>query len=487
MKEQKKISLTARIDLFLEKSKKACIPLSELYYGVRYGTIPWDLCAGIGIALIAVLFFRIDVLFFRKFELLKLYPIKPKLYATYAFIVATAGFWLWALVQTGRRRILLQQLADAFNCAGLKNRLGKLPSFISDRPIDPYTRKLRLSRAKLALDDFKNAKPALESALQIYIDDVKEQREYGTVEFTYSHHPMPSLVEMKSVNNITRNEFMIGGTRARQIKANLEDIPHLLVAGQTNGGKSTFLRQFITSLYLNNKDYEFTLVDLKGGLEFQIFENLERVSVVANLTDAANKLKVFKQILEDRMKILKLNKCKDIAQYLKLSESKRQSVDGAKATNLSRRLIVIDEAADIFLAGRDAAHGDIQNARRVLVEIARKGRAVGIHIVIATQRPDVRSIDSQVKANLPGILCFQMPNDTSSITVLGNGRATDLPAIPGRAIWKSGATQLEVQTPLLTPEIAEAILLPFRKSDQNEKVQARKIESKPKKSEVMFE
>lgn len=480
-------NLTVQADVILARLRSVVAPFAELYYGITSRTLPWDICCAVGAGASAVLLLHFDVFLFRRFGVLKLYPVKPFLYWTYATMIVTSGFWMWAILQTGRRRVLLRHLTEAFNCSGLRNRLGKLPNFIFDRPMDTYTRKLKLSNARLSIDDFKKAKPSLESALQIYVDDIKEQRENGTVEIMYSHFPMPLVCTLKNIQEIGVNKFVIGNTRAQQIKANIEDVPHIMVAGQTSSGKSTFLRQFITSLYLNNKSHEFTLIDLKGGLEFQLFENLDRVSVVANLTDAANKLKIFSQLLEDRMKMLKVNKCKDISQFLKLPKEKRAPLESGKFINLSRRMIVIDEAADIFLAGNHAATGDIQNARRILIEIARKGRAVGLHMVIATQRPDAKSIDSQVKANLPGILCFQMPNDASSMTVLGTGRATDLPPIPGRAIWKSGADQLEVQTPLLSPEEAEELLKNYRKTDPKDNIKPQKVTPSPEVSESFFE
>ena len=68
-----------------------------------------------------------------------------------------------------------------------------------------------------------------------------------------------------------------------------------MVAGQTGGGKSTFLRGLITTLYLNNPDFEFTLIDLKGGLEFQTFENLRRVESHPEREQAITALKASKR------------------------------------------------------------------------------------------------------------------------------------------------------------------------------------------------
>jgi S-DNA-T family DNA segregation ATPase FtsK/SpoIIIE len=238
-----------------------------------------------------------------------------------------------------------------------------------------------------------------------------------------------------------------------------------LVAGQTGGGKSTFLRQMITTLYLKNEKIDFILIDLKGGLEFQLFENLERVRVVPSVASAINDLKRVEKMMNDRMGILKENKVKDIDALANKKPGTNEQA--TKPKFLNRLLLVVDEATEMFLAGAHASATEIQKARRIMSQVARQGRAVGVHLVIATQRPDVRALDPQIKANLTGVLCFPMSNDASSMTVLGNGRATDLPVIPGRALWKSGLEMTEVQTPFLTIETAEALLAPLRKPDDS--------------------
>ena len=231
---------------------------------------------------------------------------------------------------------------------------------------------------------------------------------------------------------------------------------------RTDGrGKSTFLRQFTTTLYLNDDNIHFTFIDLKAGLESQFFENLKRVDVYHDISMANYFLIRLSKTLQYRMSLLKANKCKDVLEYYKLPDEKKVLVpvpDSEVQPGLSRHVIIVDEAAELFLAGGDNKASDVQDAKRVLSQVARQGRSIGVHLVIATQRPDGRALDPQIKANLTGTLCFQMVNDTSSILVLGNGRATDLPSIPGRAIWKSGMEMVEVQTPYLDPQETEELL-----------------------------
>lgn len=198
---------------------------------------------------------------------------------------------------------------------------------------------------------------------------------------------------------------------------------------------------------------KFTIIDLKGTVESQFFEGRERIGVPDTMDNALYALDSLSQTIDYRLKLLKANGCKDALDYFRKSRKERHLLkppSNRVEVGLNRHLVVVDEAAEMFLAGEGRSTSSIQKARSVLSRIARQGRAIGIHLIVATQRPDARALDTQIKANLTGVLCFPMANDASSILVLGNGRATDLPSVPGRAIWKMGRDMVEVQTPLLT-------------------------------------
>lgn len=236
-------------------------------------------------------------------------------------------------------------------------------------------------------------------------------------------------------------------------------MPHLLIAGQTGGGKSSFLRQFITTHLLNCKNSQFILIDLKEGLESHLFEGIPDVAVYENVESACKRLGEYSGELPRRLNAIKEANCLDFDSFCA-----RPGHD--PETDPKREFIVVDEAAELFLSSDRTKVSEAQQARRVLSDIARRGRAAGVHLIISTQRPDSRSLDPQVKANLPGVLCFQMANDASSIAVLGNGRGTELPPYPGRGIWKVGAEMLELQTPFLSHDAAVSLLAPLKKSSQ---------------------
>ena len=440
-----------QLETFIRVLSTLSLPVRELYHGFHTRTVPIA-CTVAAIAVSVVLAARFDHFLLSKTRFRELYPYYPWLYRAYYFALVTGGYWLWAWKQAALKIRLTQRLKELFQNSGLISRTGRMPSFISDFPVDNVTRKLRITHAGFPKAKFEEAKAQLEAGLQVYIDDIKEKRETGVIEVSYSHFPMPALVSFQRKESSMSYNFSVGSTRSEEKQANLRDVPHLLIAGQTGGGKSTFLRQLITHLYIHNPSLHFLLIDLKGGLEFSLFENRKRITVVPHVRAATMELKKIDTLLERRFALLRENKCKDIDAYFRLENKNGNKV------NLDRHVLVIDEAAEMFLAGHHAKSEEIQNARRVLSRVARQGRAVGIHLVVATQRPDSKSLDPQVKANLTGVVCFQMMNDASSIAVLGNGRATDLPAVPGRAIWKNGIEMVEVQTPFLSTEQAEELL-----------------------------
>lgn len=421
-------------------------PMSEVCGSIKAGSFPWLPVLVVASTLQLLHLLKIDSrIAIQHSTLTKTFFENRMCIVLFAII----PFYVWGLLQVLSKQRLSRRLTEIFQASGLKNNLGYLPNFIFDKPIDDTTRKLRVSRAILPIESFEKAKSALEGGLQIFIDEFRENRTTGTVDITYAHQPMVENFPFPSVTDLRPSSFYVGSTRAKTTTANLNQVPHLLVAGQTGGGKSTFLRQFITSIFLREKGCSLTLIDLKGGLEFQIFENLPRVTVTPDIRVAILEIAKLSEVIERRMALLRANKCKDLIEYSRGEKSQ---------SPIYRHIVVVDEAAEMFLAGHHASAKDVQLARRVLSQIARQGRSIGIHLVVATQRPDSRALDPQIKANLTGVLCFQMVNDISSITVLGTGRATDLPPVPGRGIWKCGAETIEVQTPFLNANEAEELL-----------------------------
>ena len=435
----------------------------ELYVGIKNRRLPWPACAIAAIVMACFILFRVDIRLWQWLMLYRFYPQRTIPHTIYVTFLCLNGFWIWGLYRVYAKRLLSLRLSEVFTDAGLKTKTGRLPKFISDFGVDDQTRKLLLNPVGLPWAEFERAKPYLEAGLQIFIDEITSNRSYGTLQILYSHKEIPRTAKMPEVSSIRRLEFILGNTRTGLLTSSLREVPHLLIAGFTNAGKSTFLRQFITSLYLNDSKIEFELIDLKRGLEFQLFENLPRIKVNDTVKDAIRSLFDAQTELGQRLELLKANRCENLDAFQAIPEDKR-NYDCAwpKGRMLHRKVIVIDEAAEIFLAGAMIGGKEVQATRRLASQIAALGRAAGIHLVIATQRPDRNAVDPLTKTNLQGRICFQMADNASSMTILDCGRATDLPTIRGRAIWKNGMDLVEVQTPLMTKEEVDTLLTPLR-------------------------
>lgn len=429
-------------------------PLIEIVYGIRKDTILYWPCITWGFLFDFLILTHLDQRIFKFLKIGFLYPTHPISYSIYAFVGATFGFWVWGAIQTRKKNNMIQRLTNVFQESGLKSPMGRLPSFIFDVPVDEFVRRLRITNAFMPKEKFIEAKSKLESGLQVLIDEITENKAYGTIDLLYSHYEISKMIELKDFMPKSPHQFLIGQTRAKAIFSSLLDTPHLLIGGQTGGGKSTFLRQLIATLYYNNHNYDFTLIDMKGGLEFQLFEKRDRISVVSSTKAAHEKFSEFTEILNDRFELLKTNECKDIDEFNKKPIDKIKLPEGAnpKTFSLNRQVIVIDEAAELFLASGKSNISHVQDITRKAIRLAAQGRAVGIHLIIATQKPDSNAISTQIKANLTGIVSFPMATHGASMSILGNGRAKELPAIPGRAIWRSGLDQIEVQTPFVSPD-----------------------------------
>lgn len=413
----------------------------ELYWGVTRGTLPFLPCSLFGAAASLAVLYHWDYWLLQRVGIEWLYPAVLWNSVKYRVAMLFSGCLGWAFYRALKRIGDQNRARQVFESAGLKSRTGQIPKLLSRESIGNGTQRLRISRAGLSKQDFEKAKGHMESAMGVFFNSIEEDRVRGTVDITYSGSPIPTRVELAAsdIGHLREGEFFFGAAHAGLKKISLSNCPHLLVAGETGSGKSTFLQQFIVSLYRQNPQMQFTLIDLKGGLEFCPFVNQPGIFVVTDREEAGRRLGDFPEMMRKRIQLLR-------------SVSAR-SVEGLNNLKvMPRHIVIVDEVAEMFLSSKDGA------AKSVLSQIARQGRALGIHVVMATQRPDNRSLDPQIKANLAGILCFKMLNDASSITVLGNGQATDLPSIRGRALWKFGPQITELQAPYLNEDLAKELL-----------------------------
>lgn len=417
-------------------------PLYEIYIGAKTGALPTTLLWGVGILMSGVLMFYLDHRFLALFGRRSIGPghVRDVMAVTSVFW----GFLLWGYYRLGARMRRIQKLDRTFFNAHIETRLKEGPEFIYDLPVDESTRRLRLKGRGIPVSTYIGAKKTIESELNIFIAKIENpENNRELVDIIYSIYEIPGFWSLDSLVGYRDFTFPVGKSHRGEVRASLRLIPHYLIAGETGGGKSSFIRMMLTILLSNNAELEVYFLDFKEGMENQVFQGFDNIRLIDNTQDAAAKMIEIKQILESRMKTFKAAKARSIEAY-----NAGQDRHDAKE---KRIIVVVDEISELMPTLGGKHNSTLNEISSVINRIARMGRAVGINLVIGTQKPDAKNLDPTVKANLSGIVCFPVPHFSQSTVILGNNRATELNAeIPGRAIWKNGSNFTEVQTPFLT-------------------------------------
>jgi hypothetical protein len=303
----------------------------------------------------------------------------------------------------------------------------------------------------------------LGAALHLHDDKHRFRMRAGTAEIpdlvTYEEfyrHPAPD------------GELVVGIGMSRwgAVWADLVTLPHLLIGGTTQFGKSNQLGQMLTRLVLSYgpEHLKLALVDFKR-VELSAFEGLPHVTppdgqaasiAVAKDIDAyLELLKVLSESLDERR--LRF----DVARVKNIQEWNRRTDLGGR---LPYVLLVIDELAEVSIeeAPNPEEKRQRQEALALLARMARLGRAFGFHIIAATQRPAVETVPGPIKSQLLARICFKVASGTESRVVLGedNSAGAELPAHRGRGIWQ-WSLPVVFQGPLLAD--AERLLADLKR------------------------
>jgi DNA segregation ATPase FtsK/SpoIIIE-like protein len=243
--------------------------------------------------------------------------------------------------------------------------------------------------------------------------------------------------------------FIVGVTENNAlIKGNLVDMPHYLVAGSTNTGKSVHLNQMLCQLISRNtpETLQMLMIDLKGGSEFTFYENLPHLwrPIITRPENVVEALEAYYAEMERRSELFTSHGVKTIEGYN----------DKFKDAQLPYILLVFDELA-LLITDRDRKM--VGRAEDLLSAILARSRSSGGHSVLCTQNARTDIVKPFIKINCSTRICFSVPGMHDSIAILDRGDAAGLePA--GRAIYSSGPRLTELQSPYITDkQIADIV------------------------------
>lgn len=274
----------------------------------------------------------------------------------------------------------------------------------------------------------------------------------------------PETVSMKSVlmsekfqNSKYALPFAMGKTISNETYvADLAKMPHLLMAGATGQGKSVGLNAIITSLLYckHPSELKFVMVDPKK-VELTLYNRIERHYLAklpdmaeAIITDVKQVVRTLNSLcveMDDRYDLLKMAECRTIIEYNEKFKSRRLlPTEGHRF--LPYIVLVVDEFADLIsTAGREV--------ESPIARLAQLARAIGIHLIIATQRPSVNIITGSIKANFPARIAFRVTSVIDSRTILDQAGANQLIG-RGDMLLSTGNDVVRLQCAFIdTPEV----------------------------------
>lgn len=253
---------------------------------------------------------------------------------------------------------------------------------------------------------------------------------------------------------------VIGRTiQNKSLTFDLAKAPHLLVAGATGQGKSVGLNAIITSLLYTKHPAElkFVMIDPKM-VEFSTYAGLEKHflakmqseedAIITDPKKAVYTLHALEAEMEERLQLCKKAGARNIVEYNAKFVSRRLLPTKGHRF-LPYIVVVIDEFADLIMTAKEV--------ERPVMRLAQKARAVGIHLIIATQRPDVRVITGGIKANFPARIAFRVMQMVDSRTIIDQPGAQTLIG-RGDMLYTSGGELTRVQCALVETEEVERIV-----------------------------
>jgi S-DNA-T family DNA segregation ATPase FtsK/SpoIIIE len=248
----------------------------------------------------------------------------------------------------------------------------------------------------------------------------------------------------------------------------LASMPHLLIAGSTGTGKSVFINSLMMSILYKATpdDVKMVLVDPKR-LELNLYEGIPHLiaPVVTDPKIASNVLRNATREMENRLKLLAQKGVRNIEQYNRTFQKTQslslfENVEENEHKPLPYLVIIIDELADLMMV-------DTNNVEESITRLAQMARAVGIHLILATQRPSVDVITGLIKANFPARISFRVASKVDSRTILDSNGSESLLGRGDMLYLPAGSARLHrIHGPLVSEDEIVSVCDFWRKQAQ---------------------
>ena len=337
-------------------------------------------------------------------------------HALFAYLLAGAAALLALLLYPFGR----QAAKDQLQCIGLINHAGMPPDLLRKRrdKDNPRVTVWEFRNQSIPLQEWEKKRPAIETALGITIVKLAYAKGKSRV-LVYAvsaGDDLPDVLKWKD-SYLSPDSFVLvlGESYTGPVTVNIAHIPHILLGGSTGSGKSVLLKLLL--MQAHHKGAEVYIADFKGGVDFPKVwhEKCRMCFTEADLLITLNQLVA---VLEYRKGRLAETGCPDLDAY-----------NEATGDNLPRLVFACDEVAEVLdKTGADAERKKLlAQIESKLATIARLGRAFGIHLILATQRPDATIIPGQIKNNLDFRVCGRAESVLSSIILDNSSAAEQIP------------------------------------------------------------
>ncbi|RJS63156.1 FtsK/SpoIIIE domain-containing protein [Priestia filamentosa] len=350
-------------------------------------------------------------------------------------LTSAAALWFGRNTSSEEQRIV-QQTFEHYHIHVKEGRKHCYPQLVREYK---STKRIKLIyRTPLALEE--KTLRTLQQILSVTLDQEVNVSFKKWLIIEIAKHKMPSYVSYGEVPYRKGWMVPLGKNRQGWHFHHFDHTPHTTISGTTRFGKTVMMKVMMTYLIEHHPlDAQFIIIDLKGGLEFDRYQNLQQVKRIAS--DPIEALYALKQVQKDMKERMAL--------------FKRQGWSNIVDTPLSQRLFVlIDEAAQLtpekFMEKEEKK--TLTQCQSILSEIARLGGALGVRLVYGTQYPTSNVLNGSIKQNADLKVSFRLGSDYASKVALDAYGAETLPSdIKGRALIKTHEVK-EVQVPYLNHE-----------------------------------